>query len=183
MENKEIVKELVKLQILCMRWVERNTTLKCKTHRDMEKILTNNKLTCTYGEAVENLKTNITKLCNNSPYLLEEIIKLENEVNNSDIKSLRFGVEPQKKFTEEENELANYKLERTFFMINEMVGIKDAAEILGLTETAIKQACQQERLLNTTKVGKTWLVHLPECRFYWNIKDDNEDHLYYNYIY
>ena len=183
MENKEIVKELVKLQILCMRWVERNTTLKCKTHRDMERILTNNKLTCTYGEAVENLKTNITKLCNNSAFLLEGILNLEKEVENSPIKSLRFGVEPQKKFNKEENELANYKLERTFFMINEMVGIKDAAEMLGLTETAIKQACQQERLLNTKKIGRTWLVHIPECRLYWNIQDNGEDHLYYNWKY
>lgn len=183
MENKEIVKELVKLQILCMRWVERNSSLRCKTHRDMERIITNNKLTCTYGEAVENLKTNIVKHCNNNSYLLEGIINLEEVVENNPIKSLRFGVEPQKEFNKEEKELDRYKLECTFFMINEMVGIKDAAEMLALTETAIKQACQQERLLNTRKIGRNWMVHIPECRAYWNIKDTNEEHLYKDWIY
>lgn len=183
MNDMEMVKELVKLQVLCVRWVERNTSLKCKTHRDMERVITDNKLTCTYGEAIKNLKDKILKYCNANPYLIKEVLKLEDIIKESNIKNLRFGVEPQKKFTEEEKELDNYKLKRTFFMINEMVGIKDVAEMLGLTETAIKQACQQERLLNTRKVGKTWLVHIPECRNYWNIKDDNEDYLYYNYIY
>lgn len=30
---------------------------------------------------------------------------------------------------------------------------------------------QQECLLNTKKIGKTWLVSGPECRAYWNIPD------------
>lgn len=60
-----------------MRWVERNTNLKCSTNRDIERILTSNKLTCTYIEAVENLKKNILKYCSNRSFLLEEVIKLE----------------------------------------------------------------------------------------------------------
>ena len=52
-------------------------------------------------------------------------------------------------------------------MISEMVGIKYIVENLGLSENAIKQACQQENLLNTQKVGKTWLIHISECRSYW----------------
>lgn len=183
MENKDMVKQLVKLQILCMRWVERNTNLKCSTHRDIDRILANNKLTCTYGEAVENLKNNIIKLCGGSNYLIEEIAKLEKEIMGSSIKELRFGVEPQKKFTVEEKELDNYKLQRTFFMINEMVGIKYIVETLGLTESQVKQACQQERLLNTKKIGRNWMVHIPECRAYWNIPDAEEGHLYKDWEY
>ena len=70
-------------------------------------------------------------------------------------------------------------------MTNCMVKIKDAIKELNnkVTETAIKQACQQERLLNTKKVGKTWMVHIPECRAYWNIPDVEEKHLYKDYIY
>lgn len=183
MENKMLIKNLVKLQILCVRWVERHTSLLCKTHRDIDRIITANKLTCTYGVAAENLYTNIKKYCSNSNYLLEEILKLKDNINNSNIKDLRFGVEPQKQFTEEEKELDTEMVKRKLFMLTEMVGIKEAAEILGLTETAIKQACQQERLLNTTKVGKSWLVHIPECRAYWNILDKDEKHLYKDYIY
>ena len=74
-------------------------------------------------------------------------------------------------------------LKRKFFMINEMVGIKELCSILGLTESAVKQACQQERLLNTKKIGKNWMVHIPECRAYWNIPDEDEKHLYKDYIY
>lgn len=183
MENKEIVKQLVKLQILCMRWVERNTNLKCSTHRDMDRILTSNKLTCTYGDAVQNLKDNIIRFCGESSYLLEKVAKLQEEITESSIKDLRFGLEPQKNFTQEEKELDNYKLQRTFFMINEMVGIKFIVDALGLTESQVKQACQQERLLNTKKIGRNWMVHIPECRAYWNMQDTEEGHLYKDWEY
>lgn len=183
MDNREIINQLVKLQILTVRWVERNTSLKCVTHRDMERVITSNKLTCTYLEAVENLKLNIKKYCNTSSYLIEEVLRLEDIIKQSNIRNLRFGVEPQKKFTEEEKELDNHKIRRTFFMINEMVGIKYIADNLGLTESAVKQACQQERLLNTKKLGKNWMVHMPECRAYWNIPDIEENNLYKDWIY
>lgn len=183
MNNKEIINKIVKLQILTIRYVERNTNLKCNTHRDMERVIMGNKLTCTYKEAVDNLYSNIKQFCKENDYLMEEVLILKEEVENSSIKELRFGREPQKRFLDEENLLDSYMLKRTFFMINEMVGIKDAAEMLDLTESAIKQACQQERLLNTRKVGKSWMVHIPECRSYWNKPDTNEEHLYSNWIY
>lgn len=76
-------------------------------------------------------------------------------------------------------------MKQQFFMTNCMVQIKDLVGILDnkITETAVKQACQQERLLNTQKIGKTWLVHIPECRAYWNIPEIEETHLYKDYIY
>lgn len=183
MNNKEIISQLVKLQILTIRWVERNTNLRCATHRDIERVITSNKLTCTYLEAVENLKSNIKKYCNTSSYLMEEVLKLEDIIKQSNIKDFRFGVEPQKKFINEEKELDSHRVKRTLFMINEMVGIKYIVENLGLTESAVKQACQQERLLNTKKVGKNWMVHIPECRAYWNIPDTEESHLYKDWVY
>jgi len=179
MENKEIIKELVKLQILSMRWVERNTTLICATNRDMDRILTNNKLTCTYSEGVQNLKNNIIKFCRESNYLVEGIAKLQENIETSTIKDLRFGVEPQKKFSSKEKELDNYKLQRAFFMTNEMVGIKYIVEKFGLTESAVKQACQQERLMNTKKFHGRWMVHIPEVVAYWDIEDAEYTNLEY----
>ncbi|MDU7085933.1 MAG: hypothetical protein E6344_19790 [Clostridium sp.] len=188
MENKILIKMLVKLQVLCARYVERNTSLRCATHRDLDRIIMANKLTCTYGEAVENLINNIKKYCKENNYLMEEAIKLEGAIKESNIKNLRFGLEPKIEFTKEEKELDMEMVKRKFFMINEMVGIKEACELLTteekeLTESAVKQACQQERLLNTKKVGKTWLVHIPECRSYWNVPDMDESHLYKDWEY
>ena len=171
MDNNDIVKELVRLQILCIRWVERKTTLKCLTQRDMDRVLTSNKLTCTYGLAIANLKSNIFKYCDNSTYLKESVIKLEEIINNHPIKDIRFGLEPQKKFTKEEVQLDIYKLQQTLSLTTGMISIKNAAEIIGVPESTIKQACQQERLMNTIKISKTWIVNLNECKTYWNISD------------
>lgn len=182
MNFKEIVKELVKLQILCVRWVERNTSLKCFTFGDMDRILKAGKSTVTYKEAVENLKMNIERHCK-SDYLLTSILQLGQSIEKSEISGLRFGIEPQKKFTEIEKELDIEILKRTLYMTSGMVSIKRIGEILGLTEGAVKQACQQERLLNTQKVGKTWLVHIEECRAYWNIPDTDESHMYKDWVY
>lgn len=182
MESKLLIKEMVKLQILCVRWVERNTNLQCATFGDIDRILKGGKYTITYNEAMKNLKTNIDKYCKNN-YLMESALKLEYDIKQSEISTLRFGLEPQRKFTELESELDTEILKRTLFMTTEMVGIKYIVENLGLTEGAVKQACQQERLLNTKKMGKNWMVHIPECRSYWNIPDTDSKHLYKDWKY
>lgn len=185
MENKDLIRRLVKLQLLCVRYVERHTTLKCDSKGGMNRLLMKNKLTITYGEAVQNLYDNIEKYCSNSKYLIDAAFKLKQDINNSTIKTLRFGYEPQRKFTEEESVLDTEVIRRQLFMLNAMVEIKDITQILNnkVTESAVKQACQQERLLNTKKVGRTWLVHIPECRAYWNVPDTCDSHLYKDYVY
>lgn len=183
--NIVLINELAKLQVLTKRYVERNSNLRCPTFRDMNRIIMNGKLTCTYSSAATNLYNNIKKYCNKSSYLLEKGMLLKENINNSSIKDLRFGLQPQKKFSELENKLDFTLEKRQFFMLNEMITIKDMIDVLDnkISETAIKQACQQERLMNTAKFGTTWLVHIPECRAYWNIKDNDETHLYSNWEY
>lgn len=181
-ENEFLVKELVKLNILYIRWIERHTNYRYVTHRDLEKPLFKGTRTATYGEATENLKNDILKKCENE-YIRNSILKLEESIKNSQISNLRFGVEPKKRFSKLEQELDSFSMKRMFFMITSMAGIKYVAADLGLTESAIKQACQQERLLNTTKVGNNWMVHIPECRLYWNIPDEDEAHLYKDWEY
>jgi hypothetical protein len=179
----KLVKQLAKLNILCVRYVERHTNLICPTWRDVERVITANKLTCTYSYAVDNLYKNIKKLCKNSNYLMSEVIKLKEEIENSNIKELRFGLEPQKKFTELESEL-DMELTKYHLLYNsDTVEIKRVVELLDgkVTESAIKQACQQERLMNTKKVGNVWLVSLSECRNYWEIPDEDEKALKWEY--
>lgn len=185
MENNEMVKLLAKLQVLCMRYVERNTQLRCYTMRDMERIITANKLTCNYGDAVDNLYDNIKKYCGSCSYLMDNALQLKEAMHNSDMKNMRFGIEPVKKFTEQEKELDSELIKNQLFYTGEMVGIKDIVKILGnvVTESAVKQACQQERLLNTKKLSHSWIVHIEECRAYWNVPDTDDSHLYKNWIY
>lgn len=178
MDNKELIKEMVKLQVLYVRWVERNTDLRCHSFGDLDVILKGKKFTITYKEAVENLKTNIEKYCEND-YLLKSVLQLKKNIYESELSNLRFGYEPQKKFTDLEYSLNIEVLQRTIFMLNGMVEIKHIVENLGIKESTIKQACQQERLLNTKKLGRTWMVHIPECRSYWDIP--NTDTKGWNY--
>ncbi|MBU3195627.1 hypothetical protein KPL26_02975 [Clostridium algidicarnis] len=182
MNNKELIKQMVKLQVLCVRWVERNSNLQCKTFGDMDRILKNGKLTITYKDAAANLKKNIEKHCK-SEYLLNSVLELETAMSKSEIADLRFGFEPQRKFTELERELDTEVLKRLMYMTGEMVGIKYIEEHLNIAETTVKQACQQERLLNTTKIGKSWMVHIPECRDYWGIENTDESSLYKDWEY
>ena len=114
---------------------------------------------------------------------MSEVIKLKEEIENSNIKELRFGLEPQKKFTELESEL-DMELTKYHLLYNsDTVEIKRVVELLDgkVTESAIKQACQQERLMNTKKVGNVWLVSLSECRNYWEIPDEDEKALKWEY--
>lgn len=185
MTAEKLVQQLSKLNILCMRYVERHTSLRCITWRDVNRIIMGGKLTCNYNDGVNNLYKNIMKFCKNSKYLTEEITKLKGEIEQSSIKNLRFGLEPQKRFTQLEDELNRVLINSQFYYNTEMVEIKDMVNILNnkVTESAIKQACQQERLLNTRKVGATWLVNIPECRAYWNVPNTDESYVFYKFTY
>ncbi|NFC67304.1 DNA-binding protein [Clostridium botulinum] len=174
---ERIIADLVRLQFIVIRYLERNTNIKYITHRDLENVLTGGRPTLTYSKAIDNLLKHAKMRIHDKKDIIDNILELKNRINDSEIKELHFGMETSSHL---EYELDQYLLRRTFFMITSMLSIKDAAELLGITESAIKQACQQERLLNTEKIGRNWRVHLPECRAYWNIpytdeKDNNYD--------
>lgn len=171
MSNEDLVYRLVKLRHLWVCEVERNSDLVCKTYRDLDIIFMNRHLCTTYGKAIENLIEWMNKIYPNSIFK-EEALSLREDILNSPIRDLRFGLEPQRRYTKDESELDNYLLRCTLFLHCAMKEIKIVAEQLGLTVGQIKQACQQERLLNTKKVGATWEVNIHECRKYWNIAED-----------
>lgn len=178
-ENRILVKELVKLHILCIRYVERNTNLICKSYRDIDRVLTKNKLVVSYAEGVSNLKENILKYCSDNQFLLESVADLEEKIIKSEIAELKFG--DNRSDVELENDLNNWQLRCQFFYETSMVSIKTVAEELDMSVDTIKTACQRERLMNTKKIGKSWLVHIPECRAYWNkpLAPGEDEHLAY----
>lgn len=168
---ERMVADLVKLQFLVIRYVERHTALKYITLRDVDNVITNGRPTITYSRAVENLYKHAKIRTRNCKIILDSIVELKSKIDNSELGKLKFGVNTPTKI---EYELDQYLLRRSFFMSTGMVGIKDASEMLNITESAIKQACQQERLLNTKKVGRNWVVHISECKAYWNVEDTND---------
>ena len=164
MNRKEFVKTMVKVQVLSVRYVERHTNMMCVTQRDMNRFLMQNKLTCNYSFALETLETQIHKYCNDFKYIKDMLKTLKDNIETLELNELRLGLEPQKKFTEEENDLEMLRIKYLLFYLNEMVSIGEAAEMMGLNINTIKKYCQTEKLLNTRKTGKTWLVHLPELK-------------------
>lgn len=98
LEEKQLIERLVKLQL------EVGKKLNVKTHGQLDKILTGKYFTVSYGEAIDNLINLATGKD------LEDAEKLKKEIMESDLKDLRFGEKTQKKFTEEEGELASFML-------------------------------------------------------------------------
>jgi len=184
MNNKDIVKNMVKLNVLTARYIARHTQLRFETYRDIERVATSNKLLITYGEAIEKLKEVIFKYCKECEYLITKICELEQAVQDSEVKDYRFGIEPKLKFTKEESELDSYRISRTLYMTNGMMGIGDLIkELPSLSYEQVNKACREEKLLNTVKTKNYWIVSIHECRSYWNIKDTNKEHLYVDWEY
>ncbi len=169
----KLVEKLMKLNILYIREMERRRIIKIKNMGQLTEPLGIHSQNLTILKATNYLKNKIDK-GSNIKYLKDEISKLQEQILNSKIKDYKFW---NGNLNEEENKLDDLVIKRLFFMETGFVGITQAEEYTGITGSAIKQACQQERLLNTKKLGKSWLVHLPEIRAYWNVPDKDEKSL------
>lgn len=175
----ELIEKLIKLNILYVREMERRKIIKLKNMGQLTDSLGTHSENLTVSKSVQYLKDRID-INSNIPYLKEEILKLKEEINNSKIKDYKFWNGTK---TKEEKELEDLVFKRLFFMETCFVGAIQAAECTGIPASTIKQACQQQRLLNTKKIGKTWIVHLPEVRTYWNVPDMDEKYLYKDWEY
>lgn len=181
MDKEKVVKHLVRVQVLCMRYVERHSDLRYRTFKDFNRVITENKLTYSYEEVVSYLRCYINEYCSDSQYLKDEIEKVQVEIANSNIGNLRFGCEPQRKFTKEESELLITRIRYRLRMLNNMVPICDMATLLNyrVIEDELKLMCEREILMNTRIEEDVWYVHVPECREYFGIEKDSES-LYFD---
>lgn len=176
----ELVERLMKLNILYVREMERRGIIKLKNMGQLTEPIGVHMQSLTTIKATNYLKIKIDR-DSNIQYLKDEIAKLKEEIENSKIRNYKFW--NGENLTEEEDKMDDLAMKRLFYMETNFVGIKQAEEFTGITEYALKQACQQERLLNIKKLGRTWLVHLPEVRAYWNISDTDKNHLYKDWEY
>lgn len=83
MSNKELVIKLVDLEFSLVNYIEEHKKLKFKSHRDVNRIITANKLCCTYGFAVQYLYRVavkfIPKYVRNTELLLDEINEIKDD--------------------------------------------------------------------------------------------------------
>lgn len=160
------IEKLIKLNVLYIREMERRQILKINSYYEYWNILINNSSNYTIYEASQNLENNIFE---NSriKYLKDQIQLLKYKTNDPSISNLRLAGD---NLTEQELILQNVALRNMIYM-NDLVSISEASERINRTTVAIKQACQQQRLLNTKIINnKTWFVHVGECEKYWGDK-------------
>ena len=183
MNEQEMVKTLAKLQILCVNAVEKSTGLRCRTCRDFDRIIQKNKLTCTYGEAAENLIKSMVAFCPDTIYLIRIAKKLKSNILNSKIRDFRFGLEPQKKFSEEEERLncllvsTQLNLQIAYTEKNK-ISIDEVVDVFGdfLHKEKLVELCENGELSNISKTDDGWYVDMFEVVDYienisWSIYD------------
>lgn len=173
MTEQEMIETLAKLQMLCVNYVERNTSLRIEDTRSFDRLIQSRHLVCTYGDAAKNLATNMFVFCQGSTYLVNMAKKLKIEILNSNIKDLRFGIEPQKKFSTKENEyfilLSKMQLDLQYKYYNKMTMPLD--EVASLFEDIMSkekmvELCEKGEFSNVSKTDDKWRVDLFEVANY-----------------
>ncbi|HBG2132321.1 TPA: hypothetical protein KPJ62_002647 [Clostridioides difficile] len=111
-----LVKRLVNLQLRFKYGAEKKNTKIFRTYRDLDKILTGERMYRTYGQGIDILINNIEKYLKDDTELLNECLKLSKEIKASGLSNLHFGLEPKMPFTPLENEL-HIEQTKEFFRI------------------------------------------------------------------
>lgn len=157
-ELEILVKDFVKIHVILFKTIQRNSA----TYYDYKKILD----IIVYDDQFKTYKDvfNFYKEKNKNETINHLLKKLEHRFYL--IENVKFGL------TSKDLLPIDYKINSMFYcgiikLIAHDVNIKLASELTGITEAAIKQACQQERLLSVYKIGKTWVVNLYEVSEYW----------------
>ncbi|MGV2685418.1 hypothetical protein GNF82_13600 [Clostridium perfringens] len=136
---------------------------------DIERIVFGDNVSRTYEAGIQDLVTKVWDGSKNKRLILLAD-NLHGGLYKSSIQDLRFCSLHSEDITEEEKILNMFRTKLLITLLIDSITIKQAAEKTGVSESAIKQACQQDRLLNKRKVGTTWLVSETEVREYWEVR-------------
>ncbi len=88
---ERIIADLVRLQFIVIRYIERNSNIKYRTHRDLENVLTGGVPTVTYSKAIDNLLKHSRMRIHDNDDIINNIVELKDKIDNSEIKDLHFG--------------------------------------------------------------------------------------------
>lgn len=161
LNEDDLVKEFARIHVLLFKTLSRNGVV-YEDYLNLDHIIVNEDKLKTYKNVMSYYKT-----INKNEDIDKMISSLE--LIYKPIEDLRFNI------IDKNLNIREYRLNAIFYkeivnIIRCDISIRIAAKLTGITETTIKQACQQERLLNTYKISKNWIVNLKEVQEYWNCK-------------
>lgn len=159
---RELIRKFAKIHVCLFKTISRKGIDYMEIKNMISSVTINVVPPITYKEALNKYKE-----FNTNETISKMIAELEAEIEP--IANLRFSAMTFDDFTNEE-----YKAEAMFFksieeVIRNDISIKIASQVTGISETALKQACQQGRLINSYKIASNWIVNLNEVIDYWGL--------------
>ena len=140
--------------------------------KDVENIIKGGKQRgITFEIALNNLKREVNGL--QSKQLIKRVDILIEKFNGQEILSNIIMTSTQyKALSEKEKEIATLMAYVESNLMLDLMPVSEAAKILNINDTTIRQACQDGRVI-ARKFNNGWSVCLAECREYW--ADKNKD--------
>lgn len=161
-EEDYLIKEFAKIHVLLFKTLSRSGVV-YEDYLNLDSVVVSENKLKTYRNVLSYYK-----IINKNEDISKMILNLESRYML--IENLRFNI-TDKSLSRRECRLSAIFYKEIVTIIRNDISIKIAAKLTGITETTIKQACQQERLLNTYKVANKWVVNLKEVKEYWSRKD------------
>lgn len=161
-EEDYLVQEFAKIHVLLFKTLSRSGVV-YEDYLNLDDIIVNEDKLKTYKNVLSYYK-----IINKNKDIDKMILNLESRYVS--IENLRFNL-IDKNLSKREYRLNAIFYKEIVTIIRNDISIRIAAKLTGITETTIKQACQQERLLNTYKISNNWIVNLKEVKEYWSCKD------------
>lgn len=178
-EEKDIILEFVWIQYTTFfRKESINRTLvgskysnRTATKRDVENIIKGGrKKGVTFQIAIEVLLTETNKL--QSKQLIKRVEKLKETLQEQDTLldcNIMTGTH-YTGFSDREKQIATIMAFIESSIMLDMMPVSEAAEIIGVNDVTIRQACQDARVI-ARKFNNGWSVCLSECKEYWEKKN------------
>ena len=162
---EDLIYKFAKLYMALYRLLQKRNYSIFLYVEDFNEFLYDNKDIISFEEAGENLNRYISTLSFNDK-LIKDASELLTMIKSSDYKDYRITY---KLNLLNKDELIFMAILRNYlFLLNiSMIDSKQCSKLFNVSKSGIKQACQQNRLSNSIKVGGNWLISIYECKDYW----------------
>jgi len=140
-----------------------------KSAGEYENLMVRGNRTVTYGGGAKNLLETTEKLCNNER-LLKEVREMVSEIMVSSVNNVQMVSHwniPKKQSDLQLDASLIDVFVTNMYLLYDLKLLKELSEETGITTDALKQACQQNRLLTATKSGRAWLASINEVKSRW----------------
>ena len=179
----DYITELTKYHIKYIRYMEKNKGEKFNTLDDLDRIFKHKNNYLSYPNAINKLAKKYDEVFMDS-FQSKRIQYLAGIFSESSLSNCKIGLINDKINSSSNSELQLYilRLKLLFDLTNCLVTINEASNKTSVNEGTIKHACQTNRLVNTKKIGKTWLVDLDEInQVFKNLKESKNNQNSFNF--